>query len=561
MSVCLNCGTENPKQAGFCGNCGAALPGASVPSPPRSDRTSTASANRALSRAEADRRFCTILFADIAGFTSLSETHDPETVRELVNAFFDRLVPIVEAHHGTVDQFVGDEIVALFGAPVAHENDPVQACRTALEMMRAVPGISAELGFELGLHIGINSGTVISGGIGSSRRRQYSVLGDAVNVAARLEGAAERGEIFVGAETHKLVRDQFEFAARGQMELKGKAAPQTVWQLIGERADAPLHRLPQTLTPLIGRAREMGILARVLREIGSEHVALRVVSILGEAGIGKSRLVQEWQELAQEYPLLPPNSFVVVGCAPEDANRDYALLTRLLNALNETADEGIAPPVIGRAAPSAQTLQQEYTRALARALWRRSAGGALVLVCQDIHWADRPSLELLYRALEQGVRAPLILGLAARHERESAGWELLEKLAELPGVATVQINLTPLTESDAALLLGALVPGGLPLQARRLVLAHAEGNPLFVEELIQMLRDRGDLQLVGGKWELTRPLVSLDVPNTLQDVLMARLDRLPARERMILQLAAVLGREFPLDALEELSKNVKLPAR
>jgi len=572
MPACPHCGVDNSKHARFCRNCGTVLTDPTPNVRPHLRHTSTASTDQALISADADRRFCTILFADVSGFTSLSETHDPEAVRELVNALFERLVPIVEAHQGAVDQFVGDEIVALFGAPVAHENDPVEACRTALEMMQAVTAINVELGFDLGMHIGINSGTVISGGIGSSARKQYSVLGDAVNFAARLETAAERGEIFVGATTYQLVRDRFDFIARGQMSFKGKAEPQPVWQLVREHADSPPHRSPASRTLLFGRERELRMLARVLAEIGTTGTALRVVAISGEAGIGKSRLVQEWQSLAADHPLLPAGNFVVVGCAAEGAHSDYALLTGILRALDPApaeyavgnsalSGEGADALARERTALSPPTLQQEYVQALAQALWRRSAGGALILVLQDIHWADAPTLQVLVRVLEQGVRAPLILGLVARPERESAGWDLLEKLVDLPGVATVQINLTPLGESDAALLLGALVPGGLPREVRRLVLSQAEGNPLFVEELIHMLQDRGDLERVEGKWVLKRPVTALQVPDTLQGVLMARIDRLPARERQLLQLASVLGREFPLAALEQLVKTVKLPKK
>jgi class 3 adenylate cyclase len=519
------------------------------------------------STAQAERRFVTILFADLSGFTALSETLDPEAVRDIINACFDRLVPLIEAHQGTVDQFVGDAIVALFGAPVAHEDDPAQACRAALALLDAIAAVNVERGLDLGLHIGINSGTVVSGGVGSRGRQQYSVLGDAVNLAARLQDAAERGEIFVGAETERLTRGQFEFVARGEMPFKGKSEPQPVFQLVAARGAVRTHRPLHTLTPLFGRARELALLQRITRESADES-GLRVVSILGEAGLGKSRLLQEWRAAVTDNT---ENEFVVAGCAPDSNLRAYALLAdvaRVLEAQRHDAAagpslallRGISQPVTAVGEMDASALQAQYVNALRDVFAQRAAHAAIVLVCEDLHWADAPSCQVLRRVLNALPDARVLFCATLRPERETAGWELMDALQELPGAAAVRIHLAPLSEQDAQAMVSQLAPGDLPPEVRELVLAQAEGNPLFVEELVGMLIERGDLKRDGEQWVLTRELVALDVPNTLQGVLMARVDQLPPDARQLLQIASVLGREFPLEILERVAAALREPA-
>ena len=508
-----------------------------------------------------------MLFADLSGFTALSETLDPELVRDIINLCFDRLVPIIEAHQGIVDQFVGDAIVALFGAPVAHEDDPAQACRTALAMMDAVANINQTRGLDLGMHIGINSGTVVSGGVGSRGRQQYSVLGDAVNMAARLQDAAERGEIFVGAETMRLTREQFEYVERGAMPFKGKSEPQPVYQLVGARA-VRTHRPLHTLTPLYGRARELELLALVARDAERE-TGLRVVSILGEAGLGKSRLLQEWHDGMSANARAP--SFAVASCAPAGNLRAYALLAEIARALaplqnSQTQDAALAL-LMGVADASSATedmdasaLQAQYVNALRQLLTPPLARGALVLVCEDVHWADELSCQVLRRAAAGLTNARLVLCLTLRPDRETSGWEFMERVEELPGASAVRIPLAPLSEADAHAMMSQLASGALPPEVNDLILAHAEGNPLFVEELVRMLIERGDLKRADGQWVLTRELTALDVPNTLQGVLMARVDQLPAGARQLLQIAAVLGRQVPLEILERVAEALRARA-
>ena len=247
-----------------------------------------------------ERRQVTVLFADISGFTALAETLDPEDVRQVMNACFARLVPVVEDYGGMVDKFIGDAIMALFGAPIAHENDAERAVRTALAMFEALAAFNTAQGTSLGLHCGINTGLVIAGGIGAPSLQDYSVIGDAVNLAARLEDASERGQIFVGPETYHLTHTLFRYEPLAPMLLKGKTDPVPVYQVLGlhrsrSRFDAAVER---GLTPLVGRSQELAMLRERFHEVRAGRG--QVVGIAGEAGMGKSRLVLEFRRaLAQ----------------------------------------------------------------------------------------------------------------------------------------------------------------------------------------------------------------------------------------------------------------------
>jgi class 3 adenylate cyclase len=244
-----------------------------------------------------ERKPVTIVFADISGFTAMSEKMDPEQVRSLMNNCFDDLVPAIHKYGGTVDKFIGDEIMALFGAPAAHENDPERALRAALEMLTRLEDFNARHQTSLSLHFGINTGLVIAGGIGSQDQQQYSVMGDAVNLASRLEDASERGEIFVGPDTHRLAAALFEFQALTPIRLKGKAELVPVYKLVGVKAQPGRTRgLVGLESPMVGRALELQKLAEVSAAV-SQGLG-RAVVVVGEPGLGKSRLAAEWKAAA-----------------------------------------------------------------------------------------------------------------------------------------------------------------------------------------------------------------------------------------------------------------------
>jgi len=243
-----------------------------------------------------ERKLVTIVFADLAGFTALSEKLDPEKVREVINSCFDWLVPVVQKYDGTIDKFIGDEIMAVFGAPVAHEDDAERALRAALDMMDAIVAFNHANATELGLHIGINTGLVIAGEIGGRDRRDYSVIGDAVNLAARLEDASSVGEIFVGPATYRQTQRLFDFEPVAPLKLKGKEAPVEVSRLLRAKAEPkPTRGIEGLRAPLIGRDGELTEIGKAISDL--ERGRGSMLAILGEAGLGKSRLIAETRAL------------------------------------------------------------------------------------------------------------------------------------------------------------------------------------------------------------------------------------------------------------------------
>lgn len=365
-----------------------------------------------------ERRHVTIVFADISGFTALAEHNDPEDIRNLMNACFTHLVPIVERYGGTIDKFIGDEIMALFGAPIAHDNDAERAVYAALEMMDALAIFNTERGTTLGLHCGINTGMVIAGNLGTESRQEYSVMGDAVNLASRLEDASERGDIFVGPETYRLTQGTFVFEAPKLMMLKGKAEPVPVYRVVGPRHEQHgFERSDSTaMTPFIGRDAELSLL---LDYWESARQGMGYVILLsGEAGIGKSRLTRRFRDQIksglhvhfecrcspyhQQSPFYPfidllqnllqwePNQPGTSKLAQlEQILASYALsleetIPSLADLLSLVLPEDRYPPT--RLSP--QEHRQRTMEALMAILRALVAREPVLFVIEDMHWAD-----------------------------------------------------------------------------------------------------------------------------------------------------------------------------
>lgn len=536
---------------------------------------------RSTTSLEGERKLVTVMFADLSGFTALSEALDPERVRGIVNRCFNTLVPIVERFGGTVDKFIGDEIMALFGAPLAHENDAERALRAALEMMQAMAAVSTSEGVSLGMHIGVNTGTVVTGGLGSCGREQYSVIGDTVNLAARLAAAAPTGDILVGPATHSLTSLYFDFALLPPMYVKGKADAVVVARLDRVRAGpAGARGFPGLTSPLVGRGAELDQFVAEVRGLAGGSGG--VVTVTGDPGMGKSRLVAEarqrtqgesrWIEgRAQSYTdamsywvarsLL--NGFIGIGPDAPPVALERALRTSL-GALFDDADgfAGVYPYLarlcdvsldeptgerLARLSPEA--LRGNLHRAFAAFVTAVCADGPLVLMWEDLHWADPSSLELLETLFPLTRRLPLLLVLAFRpQEGEVRDWYARvsrEAPADSIQPRTLAFELAPLTESDSRRLVENLLRvEGLPREARRMILMKAEGNPFFLEELLRSLIDTGILLMKGERIVATQSVEELDVPDTLQGVVAARVDRLPADDKRTLQTAAVIGRVF-----------------
>lgn len=540
-----------------------------------------------------ERRAVTIMFADISGFTAMSERMDPEQVRNLMNRCFDHLVPIVEKYEGTVDKFIGDEIMALFGAPIAHEDDPARALRVGLEMQAALRRFNAEHDTDLGMHAGINTGLVIAGGIGSRGRRDYSVMGDAVNLAARLEDASERGEIFVGPDTYRLAAPLFDFELLEPIRLKGKAEPVQIYKLLGAKEQpGRIRGLAGLVSPMVGRDKELQTLLELSDAV--QAGAGRIAVIAGEPGLGKSRLLAEWQSSITRSEATQPSLKWVTGqCLSYGQGLAYHLLIDTLRsligmpaaaeepethaALKELAEELLAEemmavyPYLGHLLSlkltgeaqeqvsilDPQALQNQYLAAMRRLLTAVAYDTPLAIVLEDIHWADPSSTDLLIKLLPLAAEMPLLYCFITRPDFDAPGWRLVKAVREQSNIPFAELTLHTLSDDDSRQLITNLLEiDELPEHIRSVILKKAEGNPFFVEEVIRMLIDREAIVAENGRWLAQASIEQVDIPDNLQSLLLARIDRLPDQVKHTLRVASVIGRQFSVRVLEEVLQAV-----
>lgn len=521
-----------------------------------------------------ERKLVTVMFADFSGFTALSERLDPEQVRALINACFSWLVPIVEKYGGVIEKFIGDEIMAMFGAPVAHENDAERALRASLEMMDALQEFNQNHNTSLGIHFGINTGVVVAGGLGSVGRQQYGVMGDTVNVAARLGDVSETGQIVVGPNTHRLTASLFKFDMLPPVRVKGKSESIPIHRLVGlKSAPESMRGIAGLRSPLVGRASELNMLVETVSSLKSGKGS--VISILAEAGLGKSRLVSEARAATSESALWVEGRALsyaegisywaarsvldhLIGvnqdASPADVSkalRDFCehhlpekfadvfpYLARLREVPMDSESESTLKDLL------AQTLQNRMYSAFADLIRAVADTRPLALVWEDLHWADHSSLGLIETLLALTDSLPLFLILVFR-PNEGRTWEWHQKVAAQLGERYQVLELNPLTQEDCALLVENLLKiENMPEATRQLILNKSEGNPFFLEELLRSLIDTGMVLLEGDRAVATQSISQLEVPDTLQGVIAARIDRLPSEDKYTLQTASVIGRVF-----------------
>jgi len=579
---CPSCGAENPERARFCMSCGAELSprcpscGAENPSGAKfciecgtsfADEPATATAPAPEAPPE-ERRQATILFADLSGYTAAAERMDPEAVKALVDRTLRLLGEEIERFGGSIDKFIGDNVMGVFGAPVAHEDDPERAVRAGLAMQQAMEEANRQsrenydIGFSL--RVGINSGEVMAGAVGD----RYTVMGDAVNVAARLQGAGRPDSVTVGESTYRATREAIAYERLEPLTLKGKEEPVPAWEATGVLSE-PRRGAVRSQTPLIGREYEAELLVSLLDRVRSEGRP-HLVTVIGQAGVGKSRLLRELMTTmidSDEPPTIrrgqcPPYGVGIAYWAlAEVLNQEFEIrdrdapevawaklrsgVTELMTELGDgPAGErnaallaiplGLEPPEELRAAePDPQRMREALfsaARAVIEAIARRRT---LVLAIDDIHWADEGMLDLIDH-LTRFVRAPLLLVCLARDEvlERRPGWGGGRRNA-------TTIALDPLSEAETRELVAALMPGNEEGAARRLpaaevvpqVAERSGGNPLFAEEMVNRLLEQDTVEAEA-------------LPSTVQSLLAARLDSLDRPERRLLQSASVVGQSF-----------------
>ena len=560
--LCPNCGAENPPGAKFCIECGTALavdgpaaqpaaPGATAEAPPE------------------ERRQATVLFADLSGYTAAAERMDPEAVKGLVDRTLRRLGEEIERFGGTIDKFIGDNVMGVFGAPVAHEDDPERAVRAGLAMhdaMEEANRLSREkFGVGFSLRVGINSGEVMAGAVGD----RYTVMGDAVNVAARLQAASRPDSVTVGESTYRATREAIAYERLEPMTLKGKEEPVPAWEATGVLSE-PRRSAGRAETPLIGREEEATLLASLVERVEREGRP-HLVTVIGQAGVGKSRLLRELMSgLAEsdEPPTIrrgqcpPYGSGIAYWALAEVLNDEFEIrdtdapevawvklrdgVTTLMRELgDEPAGErnaallaiplGLEPPEeLQQVEPDPQRMREALFSAARSVVEAIARQRSLVLAIDDIHWADEGMLDLIDH-LTRWVRAPLLLVCLARDEllERRPGWGGGRRNA-------TTISLEPLTENETRELVAALLPGSNGAAQRRIegggdlvpqVAERSGGNPLFAEEMVNRLLEEETVEADA-------------LPSTVQSLLAARLDSLERLERRLLQSASVVGQTF-----------------
>ncbi len=560
--VCAICGTANSEGARYCSQCGVML---GVPCPscgasnnplarrcgacgqPLRDLEPAATSGRAPLES---KRIVTVLFADLEGYTSLVESYgdQAEQVRALLASYFQILSRVVREHGGTVEKFIGDAICALFGAPVVHEDDPARALRCALGMRDALADLNARRSEEeagpLNIRIGVTTGQVVGGTTEHGGERQYSVTGDAVNTASRLQAAAGPGQIFVAASTEALARRAFRFESMGRIKLKGKRQPVETYRLLGVlRSEGDL-----ALSEIVGREVETAHLMYCLGQAAAGTPQL--VEVVGEPGIGKSAFVTAFAAQAREKAMVASSLCPPLGSMPFLPFQQIS--ADLLQPVwpSASGEEEVSRPASQASVECLQALAagtlvvgseesvEQIASSLQELISQRSLTSTVVVSLEDVQRADPQSLDLWKRLLTSRWFGRVVLMWTRR-----TGEDL--QLDAEPSVSFTRIVLGPLPAVNSSSLLDAIVDGvEVSDEVRKLVVERSGGNPLYIEAMTRSLLESP--KVISGQ----EPLGSLEVPATVQGLIQSRLDSMPEPQRLLLQEAAVIGTEFDARLLE-----------
>src|SRR5436190_5496719 len=551
-----------------------------------------------------ERKVVTAVFADVVGSTALAERVDPEDVKHVVGEAVARIVGGVGALGGHVKDLAGDGVLAFFGAPTTSEDDAERAVRCALRVVAEMDEYGREVrrgwGAEgFGVRVGVATGPVVLGEVGAGSRVEYAAFGDTVNVAARLQSAAEPGSVLVDEATHRSVEGIFDWSEQRDLELKGKREKVPAWIVAGVAAEARSQRgLPGVETRLVGRASELATGRETLEALQAGRGGVLVVS--GDAGIGKSRLLHElrtaaerdgtfWLEgrcvsYGESLPYWPfrdllRGEWIGAGADEPELRVRVGLRRRLEQLFGEGGASELYPYLGGllelaleheaavrTAQLSPEALQWRTFEVVGQLFARLAEGAPLVIAVEDLHWADPTSVLLLEQLLSLAEEAPVLLVLSLRPERDHAAWGLREHASrEFPHLLR-EIDLGPLGRrleassaepttpgqeqgADGELLAALVAPATLPVELERRVLEAADGNPFFLEELVRSLADVGALVRTDDGWRFDHA-VEVEVPPTVEKVILARLDRLSREARELVTAASALGRTFALALLE-----------
>lgn len=536
-----------------------------------------------------ERRVITMLFCDVKGSTAAAEQLDPEEWTEIMNGAFEHMIRPVYKYEGTVVRLMGDAILAFFGAPITHEDDPQRAVLAGLDIRAQMKPFSEKIqsryGIGFNIRVGINTGLVVVGEIGSDLRMEYTALGDAVNLAARMEQTAVPGTIQISDETYKLISPFFEIEALGEIEVKGKSAPVKTWRVLAARElGGQLRGLEGLSSPLVGREPELALLTQRLEMLSQGNGGF--VAVVGEAGLGKSTLVAAartgsdagihsnwltgsalsyahaisyfaWRQIIRQSIGAQENDSPAQVRAKFSEQCDCCALPGgdrpFLEAILAVESEASLQVVMGQ---QGDALMQRVTEATRGYFCGLAAEKPLALFFDDLHWADDASLNLLLNLVELTRDNPVLFICTLRPDETAASQDAVHQVSKKLGDKFQQIALAPLQENQADTLVTNLLGiTDLPASIRSLIMEKAEGNPFFVEEVIRSLIETKDIVRSGSHWVAVGEVASVALPNTLAGVLSARIDRLPEPARQVLQTAAVIGRTFDRRVLEKLDES------
>jgi class 3 adenylate cyclase len=577
---CRVCSAEIPEGSRYCPNCGAIVDGAVAPSRPSVDGFALIKnyippelARKILNagkQIESERRHVTVLFADVTGFTALSEKIDVELVSTVLNDCFRGLIATILKYEGTIDKFIGDGIMAIFGAPLAHENDPERAARCALDMISDIEDFNNQTAIQLparlGLHVGLHSGMVIAGNVGSDLRMNYSVIGDTVNLAARLVEVSPSGEIYLTGETYKLISNIANAEGPFRMTMKGKAAPVPVYKLRSLKAEGEGKGAVIGRDEFVGREKELAAVKRAIDKVLDKNQV--TMCIQGEAGVGKTRLKGEIIKLAYKSGLASYEG----SCSSFETNTPYYLWTTLMKSLLKVRPEDNEADVRKRLHHITHTLaldeHEAYlgtllslryeeilmvdenlrkqrvfqaTRALLSAI---AARRPIAFILEDLHWIDRFSQELLEYIFSRTTNVVLSLFILLYRDEYAQSAHFLHE-AEL-------MDLNRLTRTEALKLMKLRMEvEQVPQVLEDLILGRSEGNPFFIQEIIKTLIDKRIIAVRRGHVEILSDNIESGVPETIQGIIMARIDRIQDNIKDVLFSASVIGREFSRPILEQ----------
>ena len=608
IALCQRCGASIEVNDRFCGTCGVKLP-ATAYLPPRSEEPITQPAELVHLPAkheifESARKHVTVLFADISGFTAMSERMDAEDVTNLMNGCLKRLGTIVTKYEGYIDKFIGDCIMAIFGAPIAHENDPELAIRAALEMNEAIRDYNKNLPIRLekalSLHIGINSGMVVAGNVGSNQKMQYTVMGDTVNLAARLESIAGDSQIFVSKYTYNLTRNWFEFIEHEPIKVKGKKDLVAVYEVsdIKHSDRRTLHQTQQR-SPLVGRTEELGLLKKRLECL--LNGTSEIVILTSEAGIGKSRIQLEIQDYINEQRMQ-----IVYGCCNSfNRQTSYYIFTEIFKNLFDMESEDLPQTMAAKLATNlplltgqdANALGMQAKEAIVYLGWIMGFDRSeeydiplqqmdaldikfaifksiewfftelarhlpLVLVLEDLHYADISSVEVIQYLIESLCNTPIMLLILLRPEKRhpSANLPRIAQSSTKSEALEISIkNLNP-GESDE-LVRNLLQREAVPEAILNMVRLRAEGNPFYIEAIVRDLLENDIITVKEGRpIEILQDIDRSSIPETIQGMLVSRIDKLPPKLKRILQIAATIGPIFKYELIEHIVPDPELEA-